>query len=888
MKKRLFRLLESLIIVFALTVSIFTVFGHETMAEESEDSHYITVTLHAGEHGYFGDPSVKEKESLQFRGEPFNERTVPDLSDDSYIFIGWSNEPDGEVNVTPGVTNTSMIGTDLYAIYTDECLVNYIINDGYVVMDDGNQYQYIHMTYKPGQLFRNLTPVHFDANDFDFAGWYASGLNPESGIQYTEETPVNAEEIDVFARWKLSEERTEYLELDKEYDLSLSGPGRIYAFRPEETDVYKLATIDKVSDDYVIYITVMDENSKVIKMADPVDPEDGWGDMQLNMEMEAGKVYYFQIKEMSGGATDVKIKLTKGECAMVTFHANRDAQSDAWFDDDPSKTVKTIPIAIGEDISKYTRSGWMTEDPLKVVFSGWSLNPDLEWIDDYLIVEHDMDVYAITAEQNVITLDANGGYFRMANNSSVTRDAFGKGRPFASSMDPTHDDNTIKFAGWSRDPDAEVPDPDIIEGVTSSDELDGVTLYAVYGRKVLERWDANGGYFMMNPGITTYESTKGAGHIFYGLTLYHDNERMKKLGWMDHKGEFIPYTADIWPYYHVTEDTTYTAVWGYQVIVDANGGVFALAGSSRLGITMEYEGTFSLSDVTEEIGEAVNYDTSKYLAGWATTPDAEEPDVFEGVTPVRDLDQVYAVWKDDSYYWAEGENGSWTKGSSEGLRFVAKRTGDDTQTDSSFTGASVDQETIYADSFTRESGSLIFTLKPEYLETLAVGRHELTLHFAETDLVTNFTVEEKKEEEKPVEISYTVASGANGSWAKSSGKSYTLTVKRNVDDDTCYSHYKETQIDGKKVTVKAEKGSTVITINSAVLQKLNVGKHKVTIVFNDGKAETELTVTAASGGKKTTPNTGDSNNVPLYTGLLTGALIAAVAAIVLRMKSSKK
>lgn len=187
----------------------------------------------------------------------------------------------------------------------------------------------------------------------------------------------------------------------------------------------------------MIYITVMDENSKVIKMADPVDPEDGWGDMQLNMEMEAGKVYYFQIKEMSGGATDVKIKLTKGECAMVTFHANRDAQSDAWFDDDPSKTVKTIPIAIGEDISKYTRSGWMAEDPLKLIFSGWSLNPDLEWIDDYLIVEHDMDVYAITAEQNVITLDANGGYFRMANNSSVTRDAFGKGRPFASSMDPT-------------------------------------------------------------------------------------------------------------------------------------------------------------------------------------------------------------------------------------------------------------------------------------------------------------------------------------------------------------------------------------------------------------------------------------------------------------------
>ncbi len=49
---------------------------------------------------------------------------------------------------------------------------------------------------------------------------------------------------------------------------------------------------------------------------------------------------------------------------------------------------------------------------------------------------------------------------------------------------------------------------------------------------------------------------------------------MVPLGWNDQNGEFIPYTLGEYPYYHLESDTTYTALWGYKVILDANEGIF--------------------------------------------------------------------------------------------------------------------------------------------------------------------------------------------------------------------------------------------------------------------------------------------------------------------------
>ena len=132
----------------------------------------------------------------------------------------------------------------------------------------------------------------------------------------------------------------------------------------------------------------------------------------------------------------------------------------------------------------------------------------------------------------------------------------------------------------------------------------------------------------------------------------------------------------------------------------------------------------------------------------------------------------------------------------------------------------------------------------------------------------------------PVEITYTVTSGSNSTWIKDSNSNATITVKRSAADDTCFSHFSSVQIDGTTLAAgdyEAKSGSTVITLKAAILQKLSVGDHTVTINFDDGKAETKLTIKAAQPAvtpePTKVPQTGDSANFPLWIGLILLGLI---------------
>jgi hypothetical protein len=64
-----------------------------------------------------------------------------------------------------------------------------------------------------------------------------------------------------------------------------------------------------------------------------------------------------------------------------------------------------------------------------------------------------------------------------------------------------------------------------------------------------------------------------------------------------------------------------------------------------------------------------------------------------------------------------------------------------------------------------------------------------------------------------------------------------------------------------------------------------VGKHTVTIVFFDGKAETSLTVKAAG---ESTPDTSDSSKTVLWTGLAIGAVLLAILAFGLKRKADSE
>lgn len=160
----------------------------------------------------------------------------------------------------------------------------------------------------------------------------------------------------------------------------------------------------------------------------------------------------------------------------------------------------------------------------------------------------------------------------------------------------------------------------------------------------------------------------------------------------------------------------------------------------------------------------------------------------------------------------------------------------------------------------------------------------------------------KKDEEAQDEVTYTFVVGGDGQWTKGSGETFVVTVKRSVDDETTFGRFAGVEVDGKTVdpaNYEAVAGSVKITLKSAYLETLSAGEHTVTVKFDDGQAETKLTVLAAAGetpvkpddGKpvdpakpvdgKETPKTGDSG-VMLWAVL--GCVSAAGAAVVLGRK----
>ena len=467
----------------------------------------------------------------------------------------------------------------------------------------------------------------------------------------------------------------------------------------------------------------------------------------------------------------------------------------------------------------------------------------------------------------------------------------------------------------------------------------------MYAEKVTETFDANGGY-IGDESTAALQTAKGKGHIFRGVEIKSADPRKTPLGWIDQSGTAIPYTTDNYPLYRVNEDTVYTTVWGYDLYIDANGGVFPSVGVDRLKITMEYEGAFSLANA-EGLGEAVSYSSKEFL-GWATTPDAPEPDIRDGITPVKELDVVYAVWKDGKYYFDEGGNAYLNKQTGDSLGFIIKSREEGKA--SEIAGVSVDGVPMSEENFTAEGMAL--SLKNDYLSGLDDGNHTVTVKFADGEVKALFTVGNDNglpallpppaAEFSPVEtkspetqdapaavpkannsktpyikpksnissssgkkttnntggkkqssntaaepVQYTVTKGGDGVYIKGGGK-YTVVVKRSTDDGNCLDHYIETLIDGDAAEAEVLRGSAVITFDGKTLDKLAAGEHIICAVFDDGTAETSLTVEEKSAEALTTQtNTDGGEKEPLSpsarAGITAGCVtLAALAAYLIR------
>lgn len=105
-----------------------------------------------------------------------------------------------------------------------------------------------------------------------------------------------------------------------------------------------------------------------------------------------------------------------------------------------------------------------------------------------------------------------------------------------------------------------------------------------------------------------------------------------------------------------------------------------------------------------------------------------------------------AAGETPNYKIIEGANGTWTQNRDGTLTFRAN--GDF----SKFTGVKIDGTLIDPKNYTAKSGSTIITLKADYLKTLSVGTHKLTVVYTDGECSTNFEVKQAASEQtKPTE-----------------------------------------------------------------------------------------------------------------------------------------
>ena len=147
-----------------------------------------------------------------------------------------------------------------------------------------------------------------------------------------------------------------------------------------------------------------------------------------------------------------------------------------------------------------------------------------------------------------------------------------------------------------------------------------------------------------------------------------------------------------------------------------------------------YYGNFSPDAKLKINGQYVNYtrigDENDTQSFWVET----------------DLTMTPTAAGASDYKIIEGANGTWTQNSNETLVFRVN--GDF----SKFTGVKVDGTLIDAKNYTAKSGSTIVTLSTDYLKTLSVGTHKLTVVYTDGECSANFEVKKvATEQTKPTE-----------------------------------------------------------------------------------------------------------------------------------------
>ena len=258
------------------------------------------------------------------------------------------------------------------------------------------------------------------------------------------------------------------------------------------------------------------------------------------------------------------------------------------------------------------------------------------------------------------------------------------------------------------------------------------------------------------------------------------------------------------------------------------------------------------------------------------------------------IDEIGTTFKHYAPTITDGANSSYVQGSQNTVYFHSSNTF------TSFKKVLVDNKEISADCYTATEGSIVITFKPEYLNTLAVGTHSISIVSEEGTAITNFTVQAVSTTPTPSEPSTTqgestttstpaststvstqgsqqviptIIEGADSSYTQGSGN----TIYFRSSD--AFANFQKVMVDNADLSADcytATEGSIIITLKPEYLSTLAAGAHSISIVSANGVATANFEVQEADT-TAVSPKTGDNDQAALWITLLIlscGALTA--------------
>lgn len=286
----------------------------------------------------------------------------------------------------------------------------------------------------------------------------------------------------------------------------------------------------------------------------------------------------------------------------------------------------------------------------------------------------------------------------------------------------------------------------VMKFVCENDKSHEELVEAKITKEVIEPTCIEQGYTMYKALLGAKDSPTG-----YEITDYNFAKRKAATG---HDWEFKNFTwtpDDKYGYlaqanYVCKHDKSHDGVMGASIRATEITATCEEPGGTLYTAIVSKENSLTDAEVTEEkLVKTADPIGHKWDAGKVTKEPTESTEGVKTYTctackairtesiPKLDPSEV-------DYRNTEGEGQTWYRGSNKAAEFIFKRSKDDSDTYSHFTGIKVDGSDVSTSDYTAESGSVVIKLKPEYLETLKTGDHKLTAVFDDGSATVTFRI----------------------------------------------------------------------------------------------------------------------------------------------------